>query len=115
MAVQGNTFINAKKDLTDTSNTILYTCPSATTAILKSILVNDDSGSGDTITVTLTSGADVFSLFKAKAVSANTTVELLTGPLVVQEDEILKVQAATGDRLHVVASILEIKPRQVVS
>ena len=54
MAVQGNTFINAKKDLTDTSNTTLYTCPSATTAVLKSILVNDDSGSGDTITVTFT-------------------------------------------------------------
>ena len=115
MAVQGNTFINAKKDLTDTSNTTLFTCPSATTAIIKSILVNDDSGSGDTITVTLTSRANVFSLFKVKAVSANTTVELLTGPLVVQEDEILKVQAATGDRLHVIASILEIKPRQVVS
>jgi len=115
MAVQGNTFINAKKDLTSTSNTTLYTCPSATTAVLKSILVSDDSGSGDTITVTLTSGSDVFSLFKVKAVSANTTVELLTGPLVVQEDEILKVQAATADRLHVVASILEIKPRQVVA
>jgi len=27
----------------------------------------------------------------------------------------LKVTAATGDRLHVVASILEIKPRQVVT
>jgi len=35
-------------------------------------------------------------------------VELLTQPLVVQENEILKVQAATADRLHVVASILEV-------
>ena len=69
----------------------------------------------DKVNLTLTAGSDVFSLFKVKAVSANTTVELLTAPLVVQEDEILKVQAATGDRLHVVASILEIKPRQVVT
>ena len=108
MAVQGNTFINAKKDLTDTSNTTLYTCPSATTAVLKSILVNDDSGSGDTITVTLTAGSDVFSLFKVKAVSANTTVELLTSPLVLAESEILKATAATANRLHVVVSYMEI-------
>jgi len=41
-------------------------------------------------------------------VAANTTVELLTAPLVVTEGEILKVTAATANRLHVVASILEI-------
>jgi len=50
----------------------------------------------------------VFSLFKVKAIGANTTVELLTAPLVVQESEILKVTAATANRLHVVASILEV-------
>ena len=50
----------------------------------------------------------MFSLFKVKAIGANTTVELLTAPLVVQESEILKVTAATADRLHVVASILEV-------
>jgi len=32
----------------------------------------------------------------------------LTAPLVVQADEVLKVTAATANRLHVVASILEI-------
>jgi len=50
----------------------------------------------------------VFSLFKVKTVGANTTRELLTTPLVVQTGEILKVTAATANRLHVVASILEI-------
>jgi len=47
-------------------------------------------------------------LFKVKAIGANTTVELLTQPLTVQEDEIIKVTAATANRLHVVASLLEI-------
>jgi hypothetical protein len=47
-------------------------------------------------------------LFKTKAVAANATEELLTAPLVIQEGEILKVTAATADRLHVVASILEV-------
>ena len=100
---------NAKVDLTATTATTLYTCPTATTAIVKSILVSEDSGNADTITVTLTDSASaVFSLFKTKAISANTTVELLTAPLVVEESEVLKVTAATANRLHVTASFLEI-------
>ena len=100
---------NAKADLTATTATTLYTCPSATTAIVKSILVSEDSGNADTITVTLTdSSAAVFSLFKTKAISANTTVELLTAPLVVEESEVVKVTAATANRLHVTASFLEV-------
>ena len=100
---------NAKVDLTATTATTLYTCPTATTAIVKSILVSEDSGNADTITVTLTDTASaVFSLFKTKAISANTTVELLTAPLVVEESEIVKVTAATANRLHVTASFLEV-------
>ena len=105
-----NQYKNAKVDLTATTATTLYTCPTARTAIVKSILVSEDSGNADTITVTLTDAdAAVFSVFKVKAVSANTTVELLTAPLVVEESEILKVTAATANRLHVVASLLEVE------
>tara|TARA_R110001632_G_scaffold167916_1_gene286529 strand:+ start:1413 stop:1736 length:324 start_codon:yes stop_codon:yes gene_type:complete len=104
-----NSYKNAKVDLTTTGITVLYTTPSATTALVKSILVSEDTGNADTITVTITDAdAAVFSLFKVIAIAANTTVELLTEPLVVQENEILKVTAATADRLHVVASLLEI-------
>ena len=103
-----NTYTNAKLDLTSTSITTLYTCAASTTAIFKSIIVSEDSGNADTITLTLTNGSDVYSLFKTKSVSANGTVELLTAPLVVQATEILKVTAATANRLHVVASVLEI-------
>jgi hypothetical protein len=111
-----NTFLNAKSDLTTTNLTTLYTVPSATTAVIKSILISDDSGSGTTIDVTLVdASSNIFSLFKAKAVGANTTVELLTQPLILQESEALKVQAADANELHVVASILEVKPREVVT
>jgi len=111
-----NAFVNKKVDLTSTSATTLYTVPTATTAVIKSILVSEDSGNADTLTITLTDAdAAVFSLFKTKAISANATSELLTAPLVVQEDEIIKVTAATANRLHVVLSILEIKPREVTT
>ena len=103
-----NIYTNAKADFTDTSNTTVYTSPAATTSIIKSILVSEDSGNADTITVTLTSGASVFNLFKTKAVGSNTTVELLTQPLIIQENEILRAQAATGNRLHMVVSVLQI-------
>ena len=96
-----NNYKNAKADLTTTNNTTLYTCPTATQTIVKSILVNDDSGSGDTINFTLTVGANV-------SISANNTVELLSQPLIIQESEILKAQATTADRLHVIVSFLEI-------
>ena len=111
-----NSFVNKKVDLTSTSATTIYTVPTATTAVIKSILVSEDSGNADTITITLTDAdAAVFSLFKTKAISANATSELLTAPLVVQESEIIKVTAATANRLHVVLSILEIKPREVTT
>ena len=111
-----NSFVNKKVDLTSTSATTLYTVPSFSTSIIKSILVSDDSGSGDTITVTITDTSDnVFSLFRTKSISANGTTELLSAPLVLQESEVLKVTAATATRLHVVLSALETKPREVTT
>ena len=111
-----NSFINKKVDLTTTDLTTLYTVPSFKTAVVKSLLVSEDAGSGTTVDVTLVdASSNIFSLFKAKSISSNTTVELLTQPLVIQENEILKVQAAQANELHVVASVLEIQPREVTT
>ena len=49
-----NKYVNAKKDLSSTSVTTLYTAPALTTGIVKSILVSEDSGNADTITLTIT-------------------------------------------------------------
>ena len=111
-----NSFINKKVDLTTTDLTTLYTVPSFKAAVVKSLLVSEDAGSGTTITVTLVnaSGA-IFNVYKDKAVGSKETLELLTQPLVMEEGEILKVQAAQGNELHVIASILEIQPREVTT
>ena len=104
-----NVYRNAKVDFTNTDNTTVYTVPSNSRAILKNILVSDDSGSGDSITVTLTdASAAVFSLFKTKTIGSNATTELITQPIILQESEILKAQATTAARLHMVVSLLEI-------
>ena len=111
-----NSFKNKKVDLTTTDLTTLYTVPAATTTVVKSILVSEDAGSGTTITVTLVdASSNIFSLFKTKTISGNATTELLTQPLVMEESEILKVQAGDANELHVIASILEIQPREVTT
>lgn len=105
-----NVYKNEKVDLTTASETVLYTVPNDSRAIVKSILVcNDQNSSGANIDVTLTNASgNVFSLFKTKAIAALGTEQILTQPLVMLESEILKVTASDANELHVVASVLEI-------
>jgi hypothetical protein len=54
-------------------------------------------------------------MFKDKAIASKATTELLSQPLIMEEGEALKVQAADANELHVIASILEIQPREVTT
>ena len=111
-----NVFVSKKVDLTTTDVTTLYTVPSATTAIVKSILVSDDSGSGSTITIQIDAGdLTLFSVAHQKTISANTPTEILTHPLVVETGEIIQVTAGNANRLHVILSAMQVTPRTVVS
>jgi|TARA_A100001015_G_C14813088_1_gene641584 hypothetical protein len=114
--IQGIT--NAKVDLTTTNNTTLYTVPTDAdfnASVVNSIIVHDDSNNGDTLTVTITdASANVFQIFE-KTVSGHATEELLTRDLILQSGEILKVQAATANRLHVVASIQEFSKTRITT
>ena len=104
-----NIYTNAKIILDTTDVTTLYTAPSDSRAIVKSILVCNTKTNATTITVTITDASSaIFELYDAKDIAAFTTVELLTQPVIVEENEILKVEAANSDRLHVVSAILEI-------
>jgi hypothetical protein len=111
-----NSFINKKVDLTTADLTTLYTVPSFKSSVVRSLLVSEDAGSGSTITVTLVNASGtIFNLFKDKAIASKATTELLTNPLIMEEGEILKVQAADANELFVIASILEIQPREVTT
>ena len=118
-----DTFKNAGKDITTTDLTTLYTVPTAspgvtgtspvfpTTAVIKSILVCNDHGPATTlldVVFTDTSASATIALFEQKSVAAKTTDELLDQPLVLEEGDILKVQANAANQVHVTASILEI-------
>ena len=112
-----NIYKNQKQDLTTNTVTTLYAVPSNSRAIIKSILVCDDTNNGSDITVDLFNGdpasADKFTIFKNKAISGNATEQLLNEPLIMQESEVLKVQAGDANELFVISSILEINREDV--
>jgi hypothetical protein len=103
-----NIYTNIKTDLTTNNNTSIFTVPAATTAIVKSFIVSNDSSSNDSIEIQIVSTSDaIFNLFKNQAINANSSVDLLTNPLILTENEQIKVQATTADRLHVILSMLQ--------
>ena len=78
------------------------------TTFVSSILVSEDSGNADTITLTLTNNSDVFSIYKDKAIGSKGTVDLISNDLILVSGDILKVTAGTANRLHVIASLVEV-------
>ena len=118
-----NTFKSAMVDITTTNLTTVITVPTAnagttppvppTTDVVKSLLVCNDSGSTTLVDVEVVRGAATFELFKAKSVATNTTTELLTQPLVLQESDVLKVQANAANQVHIIASFMEVTKGQL--
>ena len=104
-----NIYKNDKVSLTNTDNTTLYTVPSNSRAIVKSLLVVEDNGGAAVVKATLTNAAGTaFVIDNDINLSANQKEQVLSEPLIMQESEVLQVTAADANRLHVVASILEI-------
>jgi len=103
-----NIYKNAKLSLTSSVNTALYTVPSNSRAIVKSILIAEDANSTATAEVTLVdAGATPYMVDKDVSLSAKGKEQVITEPLVMEESEIIKVDATSGS-VDVIASILEI-------
>ena len=103
-----NIYKNEKTSLTTTALTSLYTVPSNSRAIVKSLLVAEDAGSTAVVKVTLVdAAAAIFVVDNDVNLTANQKEQVLSEPLIMKESEILKVQASSG-AVDVVASILEI-------
>ena len=103
-----NIYKNEKTSLTTTDLTTLYTVPSNSRAIVKSLNVAEDAGSTAGVKVTLVdAAAAVFVIDNDINLTANQKEQVLTEPLIMKESEALKVQASSG-ATDVIASILEI-------
>ncbi len=103
-----NIYRNQKTSLTNTDLTTLYTVPSNSRAIVKSILVAEDASGSATVKVTLVNASStIFVIDNLVSLSANENKQVISEPLIMEESEILKVQAASG-AVDVIASVLEI-------
>jgi len=103
-----NIYKNEKTSLTTTDLTTLYTVPSNSRAIVKSLLVAEDNAGAAVVKVTLVdAAAAVFVVDNNVSLTASEKKQVLSEPLIMKESEILKVQASSG-ATDVIASILEI-------
>ena len=103
-----NIYKNEKTSLTSTALTTLYTVPTNSRAIVKSLLVSEDNGGAAVVKVTLVNAAAAsFVVDNDVDLSANQKEQVLSEPLIMEESGILKVQASSG-QVDVIASILEI-------
>lgn len=117
-----DTFKNSSLDVVNTDLTAVYTVPTAapgvtgtaptfpTTGLIKSIVVASDSANATLVDIKYldSSATSTFVLFNQKSITSNNTVELLTQPLVLEESDILYVQANAANQVHVTVSVLEI-------
>ena len=77
-------------------------------AIVKSVNVAEDAAGSAVVKVTLTNAAGTaFVIDNDVSLTAGLKEQVLTEPLIMEESEVLKVQATSGN-VDVVASILEI-------
>ena len=103
-----NIYKNEKTSLTNTDLTTLYTVPSNSRAIVKSLLIAEDAAGSAVVKVTLVdSSSNIFVVDNQVSLSANEKEQVLSEPLIMMESEILKVQASSGN-VDVIASVLEI-------
>jgi len=121
-----NNYTNYKVNLSTTALTSVYTVPTATSAIVKSIRVsNKDINNNCTVSLSLVDSSGVsYNLETDRPIEAKRSQELLaTGnmaqdtsdsvvaastPLIVKESEIIKAQAQNGGDLSIIISVLEI-------
>ena len=103
-----NIYKNEKTSLTTTALTTLYTVPSNSRAIVKSLLVAEDAGGTAVVKVTLVdASSNIFVVDNDVDLAADQKEQVLSEPLIMKESEALKVQASSG-AVDVIASVLEI-------
>ena len=100
--------------LTDTAETTLITVASSSIYIISSIIIaNTTAGTDSTIDLLITdssaasgAGAD-FKILTNEPINRTVSREILSRPLVLENDDILKVQAAAGNVYDVLISYLD--------
>ena len=103
-----NSFKNVAIIPSSTSDTTIYTCPTATQAIVKNVnLYNNHSGNVDVIVSIRDSSASTTAIIDKTTMSAAGETSL-TAPFVLEESDTLILNCATADVINTYVSILEV-------
>ena len=88
--------------LATSSETALLTAGSDETLIIKSILVTNNTSNTPTLSfdVSDSSASAEYTILKTQTLSANTAVEILTVPLVLESSDAIKATISSSDSVH---------------
>ena len=96
--------------LATTDETALLTAASTETIIVRSIRVTNNTANTPTVSMDLSdnSASTEYTILKTQILSANTAVEILTVPLVLEASDSLKATMSSSDSTHIGISYLVI-------
>lgn len=103
-----NIYKNAFFDLNTTNLTTVYSCPSDSRAIVQNIQYTNESGTTQVQVYVTDNSASTTYEINHNSISANETYNAALGPVVLEESDILKIQANAANVLSGTISILEI-------
>ena len=106
MAGQVNTFKTITSNVT-TFDTIVYTAPFGVTSIILMAQVANITQNNHTVSFTHVSGTNKTELLKNYVVLKNDAVGLLTGKLIVEQNNSVEIAAASNNSLKLTMSVLE--------
>ena len=103
-----NIYTNAFFDLSTTDVTTIYTCPSDSRAIVQNIQYTNETGTTQVQIYVTDSSASTTYEINHNSLSANETYNAALGPVILEENDVLKIQANASNVVSGVVSILEI-------
>lgn len=103
-----NTFNRSLLKLTTTGNTTVYTVPSATVTIIKSVYCANISAIDTTVDLYIDNGVTTFYLIKNGIVPDGTTLQIITEPVVVSAGDLIVAKANDANTIDVTCSYMEI-------
>ena len=96
--------------LATTDETALLTAASTETIIIRSIRVTNNTANTPTVSMDLSdnSASTEYTILKTQTLAANTAVEILTVPLVLEASDALKATMSSSDSTHIGMSYMVI-------
>jgi hypothetical protein len=103
-----NVYKNAFYDPTGTSAETVYTVPSNARAIIQNIQITNESGSKVVKSSITDSSASTDYQIAYADISGPTICNIAKGPVVLEENDVLKIESSVTSGISAIVSILEI-------